>query len=45
MSVGGAVGGYLPNLWGDSPFSFTSVILTAVGGFAGIYIGFKIANN
>ena len=44
MSVGSAIGGYIPNLWGDSLFSFASIILTAVGGIAGIYIGFKIAN-
>ncbi len=44
MSVGSAIGSYIPTLWGDSFLSFSSIILTAVGGFAGIYVGFKIAN-
>ena len=44
MTVGSAVGGYLPMIWGGSLFSFTSIILTAIGGFAGIYVGFKLSN-
>ena len=45
MSIGSAAGGYLPMLWGDNMFSMTSVFLTALGGFLGIYIGFKISQN
>lgn len=41
--VGGAVGSALPMLWGGSELSFASVILTAVGGFLGIYIAFKLS--
>ena len=44
MFVGSAIGGYAPILWGGSLFSFTSIILTAVGGILGIYLGFKINN-
>jgi hypothetical protein len=44
MLIGSAVGSYVPVLWGGSLFSFSSVILTAVGGALGIYIGFKINN-
>ncbi len=44
MTVGSTIGGYIPTLWGDSFLSFTSILLTAIGGFAGIYIGFKISN-
>lgn len=44
MTVGGAVGSYLPMLWGDSGmFSFTSIILGMFGGLAGIWVGFKIS--
>ncbi|MEI8061779.1 MAG: hypothetical protein WCG97_00575 [bacterium] len=43
MTIGSAIGGYLPMLWGGSLFSFTSIILTAVGGIVGIYLGFKIS--
>ena len=42
--VGSAVGSYIPLLWGDSLFSFSSIILTAVGGGIGIYIAFKLNN-
>ena len=45
MLVGGTTGGYIPMLWGDSLFSMTSVLLTAVGGFLGIYLAFKISQN
>ncbi len=44
MFVGSAIGGYIPMLWGGSLFSFSSIILTAAGGIAGIWLGFKIAN-
>jgi hypothetical protein len=44
MIVGSAIGGYIPLIWGDSFFSFTSVILTAVGGIAGIWLGFKLGS-
>ena len=43
MSIGAAVGGYLPMLWGDDLFSMSSVLLTALGGFLGIYAGFKLS--
>lgn len=45
MLVGGTAGGYIPMLWGDSLFSMSSVLLTAVGGFLGIYLAFKISQN
>lgn len=42
MVIGSAVGSFIPMLWGDDFISFTSVLLTAVGGIIGIYIGFKL---
>ncbi len=44
MTLGSAVGGYVPLLWGGSVFSFTSIILTAIGGLAGIWAGYKLGN-
>ncbi|MBA3788923.1 hypothetical protein H0X32_00825 [Patescibacteria group bacterium] len=41
LFIGSTVGGAIPYLWG-SYFSFTGVILTAVGGLFGIWAGFKI---
>ncbi len=43
MIVGSAVGGFLPVLWGGSELSMASIILTAVGGFAGIWLGLKLS--
>jgi hypothetical protein len=41
--TGSYLGSYAPMLWGGSVFSITSLLLGAVGGFAGIYVGYKIA--
>ena len=40
--VGGTIGGYLPVLWGGSAFSFSSILLSAVGAVVGIYFGWKM---
>lgn len=42
LTVGSAVGGYLPVLWGGDLISFSSLILSAVGGFAGIWLGYRL---
>lgn len=42
MTLGSFIGGYLPVIWGGSAFSMSSVILTAVGGFTGIWLGLKL---
>ena len=44
MTIGSAIGGYIPTLWGDSFISFTSVILTAVGGILGIYVVYNLSD-
>jgi len=44
LFVGSAIGGYIPYLWGDNFLSMWSVILTAVGGIIGIWVGFKLSN-
>jgi len=41
--IGSGIGSYLPLLWGGNLFSFTSIILSAVGGLAGIYVFYKIS--
>lgn len=39
-------GGFVPYLWGDnSLFGGWSILLGAVGGFFGIWVGVKIANR
>ena len=39
MIVGSVVGGYLPALWGGDLLSFTSLVLSGVGGVLGIWLG------
>ena len=43
MIVGSTIGGAIPTLWGAGFFSFSSIILTAVGGIVGIWLGFKLS--
>lgn len=42
LFIGSTVGGMLPSLWGSNMMSMSSVILTAVGGILGIWIGLKL---
>lgn len=44
-AVGGTIGGAVPALWGGSILlSFSSVIFSALGAIAGIYIAFKFSD-
>ena len=43
MTIGLFVGSSIPLLWGASEFSFSSIILSALGGLVGIWIGFKLS--
>lgn len=42
MIVGSTVGGAIPGLWHASMFSFASMILSAIGGLAGIWLGYRL---
>lgn len=44
LVIGTTVGGYVPLLWGDaSLFSFSSTILTFVGGLIGVWAGYQMS--
>ncbi len=43
--LGSALGSCVPLLWGASLFSFSSVILSGIGCFVGIWVAIKIANS
>ncbi|MEI6420031.1 MAG: hypothetical protein WCO30_00210 [bacterium] len=43
MSIGLALGSLIPMLWGADMFSMSSTIMSAIGGFAGIYLGYKLS--
>jgi len=39
---GMVVGGYVPVLWGASSFSLVSLVFSAAGGVAGIWLGTRL---
>ncbi|MBU6231156.1 MAG: hypothetical protein KGI45_04005 [Patescibacteria group bacterium] len=41
-TIGGGLGGYIPMLWGGNIFGVSSIILSTIGGLAGIWAGFKL---
>jgi len=41
--VGSTIGGFIPSLWGDNFLSVSSIILSTIGGIAGIWGGFKLS--
>ena len=43
MIVGTSIGGFIPVLWGGSTFSISSIVLSTIGGVAGIIGGFKLS--
>ena len=43
--VGSSIGGYVPVLWGGSMFSVSGVLLSMVGGLAGIWVGYRIEQS
>ena len=43
MFIGSTIGGMIPSLWSAGMFSVSGVFLTAIGGFLGIYAGYRFA--
>ena len=41
LTVGSLAGGYLPVLWGGDMISLSAVVLSAIGGVAGIWLGYR----
>lgn len=41
--IGSTVGGFLPSLWGAGMLSFSSIILSTIGGLGGIWLGYKLS--
>ena len=38
VGVGGTIGGFIPSLWGAGAFSMWGVVMSGVGGLAGIWL-------
>lgn len=45
LFVGSTVGGYLPVVWGGDVFSFAGIFCSLVGGFLGIWAGYRIGQS
>lgn len=43
--VGSTLGGFIPTLWGASFLSFSSILFSALGACAGIWVMFKVSQN
>jgi len=43
--VGGAIGSYIPVLFGQDVFSAAGILAGAVGSFLGLWVGYKIGNS
>jgi hypothetical protein len=41
--IGSTLGGLIPSLLGDGMFTYSSVLLSGVGAFVGLWVGFKIS--
>ena len=41
--VGMFVGGYIPVMWGASSFGLTSLVFSAAGGAAGVWVGVRVS--
>jgi hypothetical protein len=41
--VGSSIGGFIPTLWGASFLDFSSILLSGIGAFIGLWLGFKIS--
>lgn len=46
LFIGSILGGYVPALWGGGDlFSGASILWSTLGGFLGIYIGYKLGQQ
>jgi len=42
IAMGSIVGSYVPELWGASDFSVSSLVFGALGGVAGLWLGLRL---
>jgi hypothetical protein len=43
--VGSSIGSYAPALWGGDMLSFSGILLGMVGGFVGIWAGYRLGKR
>ncbi len=43
--IGGTIGSFVPLLWGASELSGWSIVLSGIGGIAGLWVAYKLVHN
>ena len=43
MTVGSAVGGFVPMLWGGELLSYSGALFSGIGGILGVFVAVKLA--
>jgi hypothetical protein len=41
--IGSTIGGFIPALWGGDLLSYSGLLLSGAGAFAGLWVGYKIS--
>lgn len=41
--IGGVIGGYIPSLWGADLLSGWGILLSTLGGFAGVWVTYRLS--
>jgi len=44
LFIGSTIGSFIPDLWGASVLSFSSILLSGIGGLVGIYFGVRFSD-
>ena len=43
--IGMTIGGFVPDLWGASSLSLASLVFSAAGGVAGVWLGARLSES
>jgi hypothetical protein len=41
--IGSTIGGFIPELWGADMISYSGLLFSGAGAFAGLWIGYKMS--
>jgi hypothetical protein len=41
--IGSTLGGFIPSLWGGDLLSYSGLLLSGAGAFAGLWVGYKMS--
>jgi len=40
--IGSTIGGFIPGLWGADMLSYSGILLSGLGGFVGLWVGYRM---